>query len=151
MNICETTTTPAVDFAAKLAYKLFAVVPEHSPLIVITDDSGNHHASNDAIFADVFSSDESLKQVCERIADGQDPISAEINGYNIFSTQLDIDVAGGVYALIAVPQLMAVADVDMAELIFAQTELIAEMMQNCHRANLTASIVGDLHSAYICN
>jgi hypothetical protein len=149
MNICENPSLFVKDLASQLADQLFAAIPEHSPLVVITDQSGKSYNNNDAIFSEVFTKSEYIQSICSRVADGQDLLSAEINGYNIFATQIESDAPGFVCAMIAIPAKQSVANADLAELVFGQTELIAGLVEKLDRQEST--LADDPNKAFIYN
>jgi hypothetical protein len=149
MNICEKPLLSVKDLASQLAEQLFAAIPEHSPLVVITDQHGKSYASDQAVFAQVFTSGEYIQDVCSRVADGQDLLSAEINGYNVFATQIESDAPGFVCATIAIPQKQSIANADLAELVFGQTELIAGLLGK--QVDQASALLGDLDKTFIYN
>jgi hypothetical protein len=149
MNICEKPSLSVKDLASQLAEQLFAAIPGHSPLVVITDQSGKSYNNNAAIFSEVFTKSEYIQGICSRVADGQDLLSAEINGYNIFATQIESDAPGFVCAMIAIPAKQSVANADLAELVFGQTELIAGLVEKQGRQESTLAI--DSNKAFIYN
>jgi hypothetical protein len=149
MNICEKSLLSVKDLARQLADQLFSAMPEHSPLVVITDQNGKSYNSNEAVFSEVFTKSEYIQSICARVADGQDLLSAQINGYNIFATQIESDSSGFVCAMIAIPRKQSVANADLAELVFGQTELIAGLLEKQGRQG--SALMGDSDKTFIYN
>jgi hypothetical protein len=149
MNICENTLLSVKDLASQLAEKLFAAMPEHSPLVVITDQSGKSYNSNEAVFSEVFTKSEYIQSICSRVADGQDMLSTQINGYNIFATQIEFEASDFVCAMIAIPAKQSVINADLAELVFGQTELIAGLIEK--QGQQESILAGDPDKAFIYN
>ena len=149
MNICEKPLLSVKDLASQLAEQLFAAIPEHGPLIVITDQCGNNYSSDEAAFAEVFTSFEYIQSICSRVADGQDLLSAKINDYNVFATQIEFGSPGFVCAMIAIPQGQSAGGVDLAELVFGLTELIAGLIEK--QTEQVAESLGDPAQSFIYN
>jgi len=149
MNICEKPLLSVKDIVSQLAEQLFAAMPEHSPLVVITDQYGKSYNSNEAIFSEVFTKSEYIQSICARVADGQDLLSVQINDYNIFATQIESSSANFLCAMIVIQQKQSVANADLAELVFRQTELIVGLLEK--QGQRGSTLLGDPDKTFIYN
>lgn len=151
MNICITVKSPAVQFAEKLANYLFRSLPEDSPLIVIRDEKGNSHFTCENVFKYVFSDPETLDDICAKVADGDDPLYCQCNGYDVLSSQIQLPQDGFVYAMIAVPDNASPVTIDVAEVVLSQIELVVSILDANQRARSAKPVMADIAEEFLLN
>jgi hypothetical protein len=147
MNICEKTTLTHTDFASAISSRLFDSIDDCVPLMVVVDKDGKHYSSDIAVFDQIFKDSDDISWICGRVADGQDILATQQNGYTIFATQ--VNISEPVYAMIAVFGGQSEAICDMAEVVFGQIDIVAGVVGDEISQQLEPfEILGD---SFICN
>lgn len=147
MNICEKTSLPYTDTASAIAGKLFESIGHCIPLVVIAGQDKSCHASDNSVFAEVFTNSDDISNLCCRIADGQDILTTQQNGYTILASQ--INSSEPAYAIIAVSGQPSDTVYDLSEVIFAQIDILAGVIED--QISHLLEPIEVLGNSFICN
>lgn len=151
MNICIETKSSLDLFTKQLSTVLFDILDEDGPLVVITDSLGSQYNNNEEIFADAFENHDEISQIIGAVADGHDPLRCEVDGYNVYATQLHVENEGCIYAMVAVCGLKSGAEQCLAEAVLDQIRLVTSMLEKTNNARSAYPIIIDEEQPYVLN
>ena len=151
MKICVETKSSLELFSKKLSNFVFEALDESGPLMVIVDSDGNQHNNNQEIFIDIFHKNDDLNTITARVADGHDPLRCEVNGYNVYASQVHADKNGNVFAIVAVCGLKSGAEECLAEAVLGQVELAATLLEKTSRARSAYPVIANEELPYVLN
>lgn len=112
---------------------LFNLSESDGPTLVVVDTERRFRASRPGCVGFLLSDDQRLlKGICQRLDDGEDPLITPVKGGCVAACQLATERAHCGYLLIFLegytPQTIQ-ANMQLVEMIFAQAELICELVE----------------------
>ena len=116
----------------QLARHLFDIIGDFSPVIVIMDKEGNRWQSNSEQFHALNISESFLTELCAKIDDGAEPVVTQLGDCSLIAAQLSTDRTNCGYVILALPKQdpeLTLANIDLVEIILAQTNLIAKLIE----------------------
>jgi hypothetical protein len=128
--------------ADKAAEMIFGLLPEQGPVMVIMDNLGNCRPSDIERFQQLNIDESLLRELCEKIDDGSEPVLTQVDGASIVAAQLSTEYADCGYVFIILPQYSpesTLANIDLIEILLSQAGLIARLIEtNEHLHELQA-------------
>ena len=128
----ETITSLCYALNERIAQKLFSVLPEQGPIIVIMDKNGNCWSSDEDGLSGLKISRHLLREILARIDDGDEPVVTQSNAVGIAVAQLATERTDCGYVLIALPHSSAESafiNFDVIETLLDQISLVAELVE----------------------
>ena len=120
----------------QIARQIFSILPENGPLIAIIDGQGNYWPSESKRFSQLNIDEQMLKQLCNRIDDGAEPVITQINDFGIVAIQLATERTNCGYVVLVMPKYTPesiLANIELIEILLNQIGLIARLVeQNNH-------------------
>ncbi len=120
----------------QIARQLFSILPEDGPLIAIIDGQGNYWPSESEKFSQFNIDEQTLKQLCNRIDDGAEPVITQINDFGVVAAQLATERTNCGYVIAMLPKYTPeslLANIELIETLLSQVGLIARLVeQNNH-------------------
>jgi hypothetical protein len=152
MEIYEPTSATSNVLNEQVARLIFGLLPEQGPVMVIMDKLGNCWPSDAERFQGLNIEESLLRELCEKIDDGNEPVITQLDGASIVAAQLATDLplprswlrqeAAGQdaaarhtncgYVMIALPQYSpesTLANIDLIEILLSQAGLIARLIE----------------------
>jgi len=140
--------SPSFALIEQVARQMFDILPEHGPIMVITDKQGNLWPSNSEEFLKLNISESFLEEICAKIDDGTEPVITQVGDVSIIAAQLATVRSNYGYVIIALPQYSpesALINIDLIETLLNQTALITELVEENNRLG---ELQMKLHSVY---
>jgi hypothetical protein len=120
----------------QIARQLFSIIPEDGPLIAIIDRQGNYWPSESERFSQLNIDEQILKQMCNRIDDGAEPVITQINDFGVVISQLATERTNCGYVIIMLPKYTPesiLVNIELIETLLSQVGLIGRLVeQNNH-------------------
>ena len=116
----------------QIARQVFEILPEHGPIMMIMDREGNHWPSDSERFANLDVSESFLRELCDKVDDGTEPVVTQVNDCSIAVTQLITEETNCGYVIIVLPQCSresALANMDLIEILLNQVGIIARLIE----------------------
>lgn len=116
----------------QVARHLFEILPESGIVMVILDREGNCWPSNSEEFSKLQLDQSSLRQLCHKIDDGQEPIISQLEQCSIVGSQLATSKINCGYIIIALPLYTpetTLINLEMIEILLNQVNLIARLLE----------------------
>jgi hypothetical protein len=123
---------PASILSELVARQVFEILPESGLVMVILDKDGNCWPSNSEEFSRLHLDESFLKQLCQKIDDGQEPVITQLDQCSIVSAQLATSKTNCGYVIIALPQYSpesTLINIDLIEILLNQVNLIAKLLE----------------------
>ena len=117
----------------QVARQIFEILPEEGPIMLIIDREGHSWPSNTEKFSELNISESFLKEMCEKIDDGDEPIVSQVDNNSIIAAQLTTERTNCGYVIFALPQYVpesALANIDLITILINQVNLIAKLIEN---------------------
>jgi hypothetical protein len=132
MDIYEPLFSTSCVLNEQIARQVFDILPERGPVVAIIDKD-NHCWPNDSEkFANLHINESFIRDLCEKINDGVEPVISEINECSIVVSQLSTERTNCGYVMIALPKYNAeatLANMDLVEIVLNQISLIAKLIE----------------------
>ncbi len=120
----------------QIARQLFSIIPEDGPLVAIIDRQGNYWPSESERFSQLNIDEQILKQMCNRIDDGAEPVISQINDFGVVISQLATEHTNCGYVIIMLPKYTPesiLVNIELIETLLSQVGLIGRLVeQNNH-------------------
>ncbi len=132
MDTYESFFSPGGILNEQIARQLFNVLPEENVVIVMIDEDGNSRPSDSERFSKLNLSDAFLKELCEKIDDGEEPVVTQSDEMSIVASAVCGDETKCGYVIIVLPQYSpesTLANMDLIEIILSQIDLIAKLIE----------------------
>ncbi len=91
MDLYDSFFSPGGVLIEQVGRQIFEILPEGGPVVVITDRQGNFWPSDSARFDSLNISHSHLRDICERIDDGIEPVISAEDQVSIVGAQLATD------------------------------------------------------------
>jgi hypothetical protein len=104
--------------------------------MVIMDKEGNCWPSDSERFSRLALSDGLLKELCQKVDDGQEPVISQSDETALIAAQISGEHTDSGYVLIALPGQTpesVIESMDMLEIIFGQLNLMAKLIEQNDR------------------
>lgn len=132
MDIYDTLFYPGCALNEQIARQIFSILPEQGPIMVIMDRQGNCWPSNPEKFSQLNIPQSFLRELCEKIDDGAEPVVTQANDCSIIAAQLATERTNCGYVVIALLQYSpesALVNIDLIEMVISQISLIADLIE----------------------
>ncbi len=132
MDMYDSLFSPSGVLNEQIARQIFDILPEQGPIIVIMDRDGNCWPSDSEEFFKLNIGESLLRELCDKIDDGAEPIVTQANDFSIIATQLATERTNCGYVIIALPQYSpesTLANIDLIEILLNQIGLIARLIE----------------------
>ncbi len=132
MNMYGSLVSPGCILNEQVARQVFDILPDGGPIMVIMDRDGNCWPSNSEEFSKLNISESFLRELCDKIDDGTEPVITHTNDSSIIAAQLATEHTNCGYVIIALPQYnpeSTMANINLIETILSQTGLIARLIE----------------------
>ena len=116
----------------QIARQVFNLLPDEGPMMIIMDRDGHVWPSDSARFSELNPDEKVLKDICDKIDDGTEPVVSQVGDYSIVASQLATDNCNCGYVIIALPQSSpesTLANMDLVEILLNEIGLIARLIE----------------------
>jgi hypothetical protein len=123
---------PASVLSEQVARQVFEILPESGLVMVILDKDGNCWPSDSEAFSRLHLDESYLRQVCQKIDDGHEPVVTQSEECSIVAAQLATSRTNCGYVIIALPQYnpeSALVNIDLIEILLNQVNLTAKLLE----------------------
>lgn len=123
---------PASFLSEQAARHIFEILPESGMVMVILDREGNCWPSNSEEFSKLHLDQSSLRQLCQKIDDGQEPVISQLEQCSIVGAQLATSNTNCGYIIIALPHYTpetTLINLEMIEILLNQVNLVAKLLE----------------------
>ncbi len=123
---------PASVLSEQVARQIFEILPESRLVMVILDKDGNCWPSDSEAFSRLHLDESYLRQVCQKIDDGHEPVVTQSEECSIVAAQLATSRTNCGYVIIAMPQYnpeSALVNIDLIEILLNQVTLTAKLLE----------------------
>lgn len=151
MDIYDSLVDHSSTLNEQIAHQIFDILPEQGPAMAIIDRQGNCRLSNPERFSQLNINESILKELCEKIDDGTEPVVTQTSNCSIIATQLATERTNCGYVLIALPQHTpesTLANIDSIEILLNQAGIIANLIE---KNNLLHELQTKQYSMYGCS
>ena len=132
MEINKSLYHPVSTLTEGIACKIFEVLPEGGPLVIIMDTNGNSRPSDPEEFSRLNISESFLKEICISIDDGVEPVITHTNDCSIIAGQLATEENNYGYIFVILPKdnsELTLLNIDLIEILLNQIGLIARLIE----------------------
>ena len=132
MNMYDSLFSSSCALNEQIARQIFDILPEQGPVMIIMDREGNCWPSDSEKFSSLNISESFLKEVCDKIDDGDEPIVTQISDCSVVAAQLTTERTNCGYVIIALPKYSpesTLVNIDLIEILLNQTALIARLIE----------------------
>ncbi|OHB57658.1 MAG: hypothetical protein A2173_04560 [Planctomycetes bacterium RBG_13_44_8b] len=132
MDMFDSILSANVVLNKQLVPRIFEILPENGPLMVIMDKQGNFWFSDSEEFSKLNINAAILKEFCTRVDDGIEPVVAQVDGVCIAAAQLATEQNDYGYVFITLPEYShesAQQNFDLIEAMLNQAALITELVE----------------------
>ena len=132
MDIPNSLLSPVATLNEQIARQIFELLPERGPVMIIMDREGNFWPSDSEQFSKLNISKEFLKELCDKVDDGAEPIVTQVNDCSVVAAQLATEQTNCGYVFLAIPQYSpesTLANIDLVEIVLSQVSLIAKLIE----------------------
>ena len=132
MDMYDSLFSPSCALNEQIALQIFDILPEQGPIIVIMDRDGNCWPSDSEEFFKLNVGESFLRELCDKIDDGVEPIVTQANDFSIIAKQLATERTNCGYVIIALPQYSpesTLINIDLIEMLLNQVGLIAKLIE----------------------
>jgi hypothetical protein len=116
----------------QIARQIFDILPEDGPMMVLIGKDGNCWPSSDEGFTKLGITDSYIKELCDKINDGEEPIITNINDFSLVITALATERNDCGYIMILLPNYSpesTMANIGLIEILLSQVGLIAHLIE----------------------
>jgi hypothetical protein len=116
----------------QLARQIFEILPEQGPIMVIIAKDGHCWPSDSDRFSNLNVSEQLLRDICEKIDDGSEPLISQADDFSIVAAQLATEQNNWGYVVIILPKYSpesTLANIDLIEILLSQIGLIAKLIE----------------------
>jgi len=135
MDTYDSLFYPGCVLNEQIARQIFDTLPEQGPVIAIVDRQGHCWPSDSHRFSELNISDSFLRELCEKIDDGAEPVVTQADDCSIIASQLATEQTNCGYVIIALPQYnpeSALVNISLIEILLNQLGLIANLIEKNH-------------------
>jgi hypothetical protein len=135
MDMYDSLVGPSSMLNEQIAHQIFDILPEHGPVMAIIDRQGSCWLSNPEKFSQLNINESVLKELCNKIDDGTEPVVTQVNDCSIIAAQLATDRTNCGYVLITLPQYTpesTMTNIDIIEILLSQAGIIANLIEKNH-------------------
>jgi hypothetical protein len=132
METLGSALSPACVLNEQIARRIFDILPEDGPLIIIVGKKGDHWPSSSSAFTNLGVSDGFIKELCQKVDDGVEPIITQVNDSSIIATELATEKTNCGYVILALPHYSpesTLANITLIEILLSQVGLIAHLIE----------------------
>jgi hypothetical protein len=138
----------------QIAGELFGMTESEGPVLILASCDQTFRANYPSRIGFLNENPDLLAMICGRIDDGCDPCVYKIEDGCLIGTQLTVEDGGSGYFLIFLPGYgidVVQANMNLIELLLAQTQLISQLMEKNNRLHhlqltdlsRTSTVLGD--------
>jgi hypothetical protein len=116
----------------QIARQVFDILPEQGPIIVVMDRQGHFWPSDSERFSKLDMGEPFLKELCDKIDDGAEPVVTQADNYSVVAAQLATEQTNCGYVIIVLPQYSpesTLINIDLVEMLLNQIGLIARLIE----------------------
>lgn len=132
MNAFDSLFSPDSALNEQIARQIFDVLPESGPIMIIIGKDGNYWPSDSEAFAALNISETFIKELCDKIDDGDEPVMSQHEEVSLIATQLSTEKTNCGYVIIALPQYSpesTLVNIDLIEIALNQVNLVARLIE----------------------
>lgn len=132
MDMFESLFSPSGHLNEQLARHIFDMLSDSGPVVVIIDKNNHCWPSDSKSFSKLKLSETFLRDLCEKIDDGQEPIISQADNCSLIASELSTDKTNCGYIILALPKHNPeemLANIDLLELVLNQFGLIAKLIE----------------------
>ena len=132
MDMYDSLFSPASLLNEQIARQIFNILPENGPIMLIMDREGNLWHSNSEKSANFDINEMFIRELCDRIDDGSEPVITQNDQCTVIASQLSTQQTNCGYVILALPQSTpesAMLNTDLIEILFSQINLIAKLIE----------------------
>ena len=130
MDVQQATLSQGNILGEHIAQQVFGMLPDDGPFLMIYDRDGNGWPSDTEKFSKLNMSDELLKDLCDRIDDGVEPVIIHWGDSSLAAAGLATEYGNSGYVIIVWPRTSCEStpiNTDLAGILLEQIGLIARL------------------------
>lgn len=116
----------------QIAVQMFEILRDEGPVMVIMDREGYFWTSDPDRFSQIGIDNSFLKDLNDKIDDGDEPVISQLNDNSIVAAQLTTDKTNCGYIIIILPNYTpesALINIDLIEMVLNEINLIAKLIE----------------------
>jgi len=132
MNMYDSLYSPSCVLNEQIARQIFDTLPDRNTIMVIMDKEKHCWPSDSEKFTKMDVSELFLREICDKIDDGDEPVITQTNNCSIIAAQLATEQTNCGYVIIALPQSnpeSTLVNIDLIEILLNQINLIAKLIE----------------------
>ena len=132
MEILGQMGSPACLLNEQIARRIFDILPEDGPVMIIVSKKGDYWPSSSDGFAKLGITDDFLKDLCSKVDDGDEPIVTQVSDFSVVATALVTERTNCGYVILALPHYSpesTLANFTLIEILLSEVGLIAHLIE----------------------
>lgn len=129
MDMFDSLFSPSGMLNEQVARHVFDVLPDDAPVLIILDRQGNFWPSDSEKFNEMTISETFLRELCDRVDDGSEPLITKEGDFSLVISQLSTDRTNCGYVAVVLPSAGEDVAYDLAEIILNQVSLAAKLLE----------------------
>lgn len=132
MDMYDSLFSPSIVLNEQVARHLFELLGDSGPVMVLLDRDGHFWPSNSEEFSKLNISESFLREFCERIDDGDQPVVTQVDDFSIVASELVTERTNCGYVVLILPKYSpesTLINIDLIEIVLNQTGLIARLIE----------------------
>jgi hypothetical protein len=132
MDMYDSVFSPSSVLSEQVARQIFEILPDSGLIMVFLDRDGNCWPNNSDEYSKLNLSATFLKELCEKIDDGQEPVVTQVDQCSIIGAQLATKRTNCGYVVVALPRYSSQSTkvvLDLVEVLLNQVNLIAKLVE----------------------
>jgi len=146
MNMHDSVFTHTTSLTEQVARQVFELVPDDGPIMVIMDRDGHVWSSDPDRFSGLDVGQAFLKELCEKIDDGAEPIVTHADDSSIVALQLAGEDNSSGYVVLVLPRYSpesTLVKVALIARLMEKNNLLSEQQINHHKASPQSAIASN--------
>ena len=132
MSIYDSLFSSSFGLNEQIARQIFDTLPEQGTIMLIMDKEGNIWPNNSEEFSKSGISESFLKELCNKVDDGVEPVLTQTDKCSIIAAQLATERTDCGYVIMALPNYSPesmLINIDLIEIVLNQISLIAKLIE----------------------
>lgn len=132
MEMFDSLFASGCELNEQVAGQVFNALPEHGPLILLIDRQANQWPSDTTRFNALNLTESYIKDLCEKIDDGYEPLISQLDDFSIVGTQLTTERTNCGYLIVILPKYTpesTLANIELVQTLLNQITVIASLIE----------------------
>lgn len=132
MDMFDSLFASGCELIEQIAGQVFSTLPEQGPIVLLVDRQANYWPSDSERFNASGLSETFIKDLCEKIDDGYEPLMSQSGDFSIVGTQLATERTNCGYLIIVLPKYSpetTLTNIDLIQTLLNQITVIASLIE----------------------